>query len=81
MLKISTTAYYEWLKCPKTLKDKIDDFLAELIKTIFHNQRKGCGTRVIKKALLRSLCQKSLFKGDAFTLYEGFNYSQEMFII
>ena len=31
----------------------IDDFLAELIKSIFNNQRKGCGTRVIKKALLR----------------------------
>ena len=53
MLQVSTTAYYEWLKCPKTLKNRIDDFLAELIKTIFNNQRKGCGTRVIKKALLR----------------------------
>lgn len=53
MLQVSTTAYYEWLKCPKTFKDRIDDFLAELIKTIFNNQRKGCGTRVIKKALFR----------------------------
>lgn len=53
MLQVSTTAYYEWLKRPKTIRNMIDDFLAKLIKTIFNNQRKGCGTRVIKKALLR----------------------------
>lgn len=53
MLQVSTTAYYEWLKRPKTARNRIDDFLAKLIKTIFKNQRKGCGTRVIKKALLR----------------------------
>ncbi len=59
MLQVSTTAYYEWLKCPKTFKSMIDDFLAELIKGIFNNQRKGCGTRVIKKALLRQGYQVS----------------------
>jgi len=53
MLQVSTTAYYDWCKNPKTPRALENDVLTALIKTIFEGQRYGCGTRVIKKALYR----------------------------
>lgn len=53
MLEVSKTAYYEWCGRPKTSQEKADELLTELIKEIFGQQRNGCGTRTIKKALLR----------------------------
>lgn len=53
MLQVSTTAYYEWCKRPKSSLEKENEALTESIKEIFEGQQNGCGTRTIKKALSR----------------------------
>jgi len=53
ILNVSRAAYYEWRSRPKTSREKTNDLLSDLIKEIFGQQRNGCGTRTIKKALLR----------------------------
>lgn len=53
ILRVSTSAYYDWCKRPKSARDKENEALAISIKEIFEGQRGGCGTRVIKKALSR----------------------------
>ena len=53
MLDVSTSAYYDWHKRPTSERDKENSHLTERIKAIFEEQKKSCGTRVIKKALLR----------------------------
>ena len=53
MLEVSKTAYYEWCGRPKTSREETNELLTELIKEIFEQQRYGCGTRTIKKALAR----------------------------
>jgi len=59
MLDVSKTAYYEWRGRPKTSREKANELVTELIKEIFAQQRNGCGTRTIKKALLRQGYQVS----------------------
>jgi putative transposase len=53
LLDVSTTAYYDWCKRPKSVREKENDTLTELVKDVFKCQRNGCGTRSIKKALSR----------------------------
>lgn len=53
MLKVSTTAFYDWCKRPKSSLEKENETLTESIKVIFEGQQNGCGTRTIKKALSR----------------------------
>lgn len=51
MLDVSTTSYYEWCKRLPTITEIENDTLTESITEIFLEQRSGCGTRTIKKAL------------------------------
>ena len=53
MLEISKTAYYDWCGRPNTSSEKANELLTPLIIEIFKGQRRGCGTRTIKKALAR----------------------------
>ncbi len=53
MLQVSTTSYYDWCKRPKSLLEQENENLTEDIKEIFEEQKMGCGTRTIKKALSR----------------------------
>jgi len=53
MLQVSTTAYYDWCGRSETARERENNTLMALIKDIFESQRKGCGTRTIKKALAR----------------------------
>ena len=53
MLQVSTTAYYDWCKRPVTSLEQENEVLTERIKEIFEEQKNGCGTRTIKKALSR----------------------------
>ena len=53
LLQVSTSAYYDWCRCPKTAREMFNDKLTDLVKDIFSGQRNGCGTRTIKKALSR----------------------------
>jgi len=50
MLDVSTSAYYDWYHRPKSARAIENEDLTEQVKL---SQRKGCGTRVIKKALQR----------------------------
>lgn len=52
-LGVSTTAYYDWCKRPRSARAIENIELTKLIRGIFEGQRHGCGTRVIKTALLR----------------------------
>lgn len=54
MLGVSTSAYYDWCNRLETLREKADGVLVTLIKEVFEEQRNGCGTRTIKKALART---------------------------
>jgi len=53
ILGVSTSSFYCWVKEPLTERGKRDHLLTLQIKTIFEEQRNGCGTRVIKKSLQR----------------------------
>jgi len=53
MLQVSTTAYYDWCKRPKSAREKENGALTELVNDVFKSQRNGCGSRSIKKALSR----------------------------
>jgi len=53
MLDVSTSAYYDWCGRPKSVRALENEDLTEQVKSIFESQRKGCGTRVIKKVLQR----------------------------
>jgi len=53
MLDVSKAAYYEWCGRQKTQLEEANELLTDLIKEIFGEQRNGCGTRTIKKALSR----------------------------
>jgi len=53
MLKVSTSAYYDWCKRPTSSLEQENESLIEDIKEIFEEQKEGCGTRTIKKALSR----------------------------
>ena len=53
ILEVSKTAYYDWLDRPPSALEIEDEHLTLLITDIFEGQRRGCGTRTIKKALSR----------------------------
>ena len=53
MLEVSTSAYYDWCKQPESALASENKILDMHIRDIFEDQRQGCGTRVIKKGLLR----------------------------
>lgn len=53
MLQVSTSAYYDWCKQPKSSLEKENESLLESVKEVFDEQKNGCGTRTIKKALSR----------------------------
>lgn len=59
ILGVSKTGYYAWCGRSKTEREKENELLSELIKEIFGQQRNGCGTRTIKKALGRKDYQVS----------------------
>lgn len=59
ILGVSKTGYYAWCSRSKTKREKENELLSELIKEIFRQQRNGCGTRTIKKALSRKDYQVS----------------------
>lgn len=48
---ISRSRYYEWLKEPKTERDKKNAHLSELVSILFHQGRGTYGTRRLKKKL------------------------------
>lgn len=50
---VSTSAYYDWSKRPKSNRSIEDQSLAEMTKEVFEDQRGCCGVRTIKKALSR----------------------------
>ena len=51
LLQVSRTAYYDWCKRAKSSREKENEILAQDITVIFEGQRRGCGTRTIKKEL------------------------------
>ena len=51
VLKVSRSCFYEWLKRPKTLREKENDVLEEHLKTLFDKGRGTYGTRRLKKSL------------------------------
>ena len=53
ILEVSKTAYYDWLDRPPSALEIENEHLTLLITDIFEGQRRGCGTRTIKKALSR----------------------------
>ena len=53
LMKVSRSAYYEWLSAPESIRVKKDADLAELIKDIFKEGRGTYGARRIKKRLLQ----------------------------
>jgi putative transposase len=53
MLEVSSSAFYDWCKRPISTRERENKKLAVLVKTIFEEQRDGCGTRTIKKVLSR----------------------------
>jgi putative transposase len=53
MLEVSSSAFYDWRKRPISNRERENKKLAVLVKTIFEEQRDGCGTRTIKQALSR----------------------------
>lgn len=50
-MKVSRSCYYEWLKNPESNRTKRDKELTEMISIIFHEGRRICGSRRIKKQL------------------------------
>ena len=53
VLKVSRSGYYQWIKYPNSQK-KIEDMnLIQKINTIYHNNRKTCGSPRIHQALLK----------------------------
>lgn len=53
LLKVSSSAYYDWLNRPTSAREAEDVVLTELVTEVFECQKKSCGTRTIKKALSR----------------------------
>ena len=53
ILEVSKTTYYDWLDRPPSALEIENEHLTLLITDIFEGQRRGCGTRTIKKALSR----------------------------
>jgi transposase InsO family protein len=50
-MRVSRSGYYGWLDSPKTEREKENDLLIEIIKTLFQNGRGSYGTRRIKRKL------------------------------
>ncbi len=50
-IKVSRSCYYEWLDSPKTEREKENELLIEIIKTLFRNGHSTYGTRRIKRKL------------------------------
>jgi len=48
---VSRSSYYDWLKSPKTDREKENEYLTEQIKVVFQKGRKKYGTRRIKSKL------------------------------
>lgn len=48
-MKVSRSRYYEWLNSPKTEREKENDELIEILKTLFQKGRGSYGTRRLKK--------------------------------
>ena len=46
---MSRSRYYEWPTSPKTEREKEEEHLLELLKTLFQNGRGTYGTRCLKK--------------------------------
>ena len=47
-MKVSRSRYYQWLKSPKTKREKENDQLIEMLKTLFEKGRGSYGTRRLK---------------------------------
>lgn len=52
-MTVSRSAYYAWLKSPRTAAKKDDVELTEVIKTLFKKSRGNYGTRRLKEALIK----------------------------
>ncbi len=50
-MKVSRSAFYEWLKRPPTRREREDSILAEKVKEVFFDSRRTYGHRRIKKKL------------------------------
>ncbi len=50
-MNVSRSSYYGWLNSPKTEREKENDILIEMIKTLFQKGRRSYGTRRIKRKL------------------------------
>ena len=50
-ISVSRSSYYDWLKSPKTDREKENEYLTEQIKIVFEKGRKKYGTRRIKSKL------------------------------
>ena len=59
LLKVSASAYYDWLKRPTSQREQENNTLTVLVTEVFEGQQKGCCTRTIKKALFRKNRQVS----------------------
>jgi len=59
IMGVSKAGYYAWCSRSKTEREMENELLSELIKELFWQQRNGCGTRTIKKALGRKGYQVS----------------------
>lgn len=53
ILEVNRSCYYEWLNSSPSTKKLEDEVLSNRIKVIFLNNKCRCGSRTIKKALLR----------------------------
>lgn len=59
LLKVSASAYYDWLNRPTSQREQENNTLTVLVTEVFEGQRKSCGTCTIKKALSRKNRQVS----------------------
>ena len=50
-MNVSRSSYYGWLNSPKTEREKENNILIEMIKTLFQKGRRSYGTRRIKRKL------------------------------
>ena len=50
-MKVTRSCYYDWLKAPKTEREKENDKLIEMLKELFEKSRGTYGARRLKKKL------------------------------